>query len=68
MEINYSKFNNFNHIFEEFLETKGAEPLRCRICNAKVWIGETEFWRFVNFRWEHLNISCEEMQIKNLLE
>ena len=68
MAINYSNFKNFNHTFKDIKEFKGAELLYCKICGVKVWIGEEEFWRFVNNKWEHLSISCEEMQIKKLLE
>ena len=69
----YLSFDNFNHKFK-YVENsnfeKDIEFVKCTVCNLKVWIGEDQLWQFVGNlgHWEQLNASCEEMQIKRLLE
>lgn len=67
MKSKLSDFENLNHIFDENL-IQGPEIIACSICKLKIWIGEEGFWIYQNCSWKKLDISCEEMQIKNILE
>lgn len=67
--VNFSKFADFNHKFYKSKDLNIAGGFAdCSICNFKVWLGENEFWYFVDFSWRILDITCQEIQIKNLLE
>ena len=61
-------YSNLNHSFEETYA--GDDYLKCKVCNLKVFIGEEILyiysWDFGT--WKTLDISCEEILIKRLLE
>lgn len=41
----------------------------CQNCNIKVYFTiESRYWQYVGKKWEILKLTCEEEQIKNLLE
>lgn len=65
LQIDFSKWVNFNH---KFTKINDEELVKCNICNLKIWLGEEEFWYYINCAWKILDITCEEQQIKNLLE
>lgn len=68
----YSDFDQLGHVFGNIRVSKGfavdIEFLHCEVCDIKVWVGEEEFWVFRNFDWKMLDLTCEEVQIKRLLE
>jgi hypothetical protein len=66
----YYEFDSLGHQFQQIddLYNFDIEFTKCSICKFRVWLGEEEFWYFVNYSWKKLDMSCEEVQIKNLLE
>ncbi len=65
-----SGFDSLNHKFVDCSDDPmfDIEYTKCVICNFRVWVGEKEFWYFVNCSWKKLDLTCEEYQIKRLLE
>lgn len=66
----FSSFDDLNHKFVDAMDDLNfnIEFTKCSICNFRVWVGEKEFWYMKNHSWNILDITCEEMQIKRLLE
>ena len=63
-----NNYLNLNHSFEE---TYGGDDfLKCKVCNLKVFIGEEILYTYSwnDGIWNALDISCEEVLIKRLLE